>query len=85
MKYMHKALWQPDGHLVIRGNSRALLYRAVADLGEEIARREPNPDLQRTLKALQDMLGAYDAPLPTANELLGDAQQQLVARNLLKG
>ena len=32
MKYMHKAQWQPDGNLVIRGNSRALLYRAVEDL-----------------------------------------------------
>lgn len=86
MKYMHKALWQPDGHLVIRGNSRALLYRAVADLGDELARRDDTTaELKRTLQALQDMLGAYDAPLPSAKELLGDPTQQMVARNLLKG
>ena len=26
MKYMHKAIWQCDGDLVIRGNTRALLF-----------------------------------------------------------
>jgi hypothetical protein len=85
MKYMHKALWQPDGNLVIRGNSRALLYRALEDVRAEAMRHETDAQVLRTLQALQDMLGTYDAPLPTAHELLGDPAKQLVARNLLKG
>ncbi len=86
MKYMHKAVWQPDGNLVIRGNSRALLYRAVADVRAEVGRREDaDAQLVRTLAALQDMLGAYDGPLPSATELLGDPARERVAQNLLKG
>lgn len=85
MKYMHKAIWQSDGNLVIRGNSRALLFRALEDVKADLARREDAGELQRTLAALQDMLGAYDGKLPSATELLGDPAQERVARNLLKG
>ena len=86
MKYMHKAVWQPDGNLVIRGNSRALLFRALEDVRAEVGRHEDvDAQLMRTLKALQDMLGAYDGPLPQATELLGDPVKERVAQNLLKG
>jgi hypothetical protein len=85
MKYMHKAIWQSDGNLVIRGNSRALLFRALEDVKADLARREDAAELQRTLAALQDVLGAYDGKLPSATELLGDPAQERVARNLLKG
>lgn len=86
MKYMHKAVWQPDGSLVIRGNSRALLFRALEDVRGEIRRRDDvDAQLLRTLQALQDVLGAYDGPLPKAVELLGDPVQERVAQNLLKG
>jgi hypothetical protein len=85
MKYMHKAIWQPDGNLVIRGNSRALLFRALEDVRAEVSHR-PDADgqLLRTLQALQDMLGQYDGPLPSATELLGDPLKERVSRNLLK-
>ena len=87
MKYMHKAIWQADGNLVIRGNTRALLFRALEDVRGDLARRsdEEADALKRTLQALQDVLGAYDGTLPSANELLGDPVRQRVARNLLKG
>ena len=87
MKYMHKAIWQADGNLVIRGNTRALLFRALEDVRGDLARRsdEEADALKRTLQALQDVLGAYDGPLPSANDLLGDPVRQRVARNLLKG
>ncbi|MGV3492781.1 MAG: hypothetical protein ACO1OY_02835 [Ramlibacter sp.] len=85
MKYMHKAIWQSDGNLVIRGNSRALLFRALEDVKAGLAGREDAGELQRTLAALQDVLGAYDGKLPSATELLGDPAQERVARNLLKG
>jgi hypothetical protein len=84
MKYMHKALWQPDGNLVIRGNSRALLFRALRDVREAIGSCQDDAQIVRTLAALDDMLGFYDGPLPTAKELLGDPERELVARNLLK-
>jgi hypothetical protein len=85
MKYMHKAIWQPDGNLVIRGNSRALLFRALQDVRAELDQRPPADDqLLRTLTALQDMLGDYDGPLPNARELLGDPVKERVSRNLLK-
>jgi hypothetical protein len=86
MKYMHKAIWQSDGNLVIRGNTRALLFRALEDVRADLARRGGDADqLQRTLQALQDVLGAYDGKLPSATDLLGDPAKERVARNLLKG
>jgi hypothetical protein len=86
MKYMHKAIWQSDGNLVIRGNTRALLFRALEDVRADLARRAEDADsLKRTLQALQDVLGCYDGKLPSATELLGDPARERVARNLLKG
>lgn len=86
MKYMHKAIWQSDGNLVVRGNTRALLFRALEDVRTDLANRgEEAQDLSRTLKALQDVLGAYEGRLPSATELLGDQAKERVARNLLKG
>ena len=86
MKYMHKAIWQSDGNLVIRGNTRALLFRALADMRADIAAREESDDqLKRTLAALQEVLGACDGKLPSATELLGDPVKERVSRNLLKG
>jgi len=86
MKYMHKAIWQSDGNLVIRGNTRALLFRALDDLRADLAQRNEDADaLKRTLAALQEVLGQYDGRLPSATELLGDPVKQRVSRNLLKG
>lgn len=86
MKYMHKAIWQSDGNLVIRGNTRALLFRALEDVRADLAQRGEEADqLKRTLQALQDVLGAYDGTLPSANDLLGDPAKERVSRNLLKG
>jgi hypothetical protein len=86
MKYMHKAIWQCDGNLVIRGNTRALLFRALEDVRSDLAQRGEDADqLQRTLAALQEVLGEYDGKLPTATDLLGDPQRERVSRNLLKG
>ena len=85
MKYMHKAIWQADGNLVIRGNSRALLFRALEDLRAHVKPESADPQLARTLAALQDVLGRYDGPLPSATELLGDPVREQVSRNLLKG
>lgn len=85
MKYMHKAIWQSDGNLVIRGNTRALLFRALEDVRADLSKRDGDADqLKRTLAALQEVLGAYDGKLPSATELLGDPVQQRVSRNLLK-
>jgi hypothetical protein len=85
MKYMHKAIWQSDGNLVIRGNSRALLFRALEDVRTELGKQPPADDqLLRTLQALQDVLGEYDGPLPPAVDLLGDPAKERVSRNLLK-
>jgi hypothetical protein len=86
MKYMHKAIWQSDGNLVIRGNTRALLFRALEDVGADLAKRgEEADELKRTLQALRQVLGAYDGDLPTAKELIGDPVKERVSRNLLKG
>ena len=86
MKYMHKAIWQADGNLVIRGNTRALLFRALEDVRADLTQRGEDADqLKRTLAALQEVLGAYDGKLPTATELLGDPAKERVSRNLLKG
>lgn len=87
MKYLHKAVWQADGNLVIRGHSRALLFRALDDARAELGNQGEAADAQlvRMLQALQDMLGAYDGPLPSATELLGDPAHERLARNLLKG
>jgi hypothetical protein len=85
MKYMHKAIWQSDGNLVIRGNTRALLFRALEDARADLAQRGDAESLKRTLAALQEVLGAYDGKLPSANELLGDPAKERLSRNLLKG
>ena len=85
MKYMHKAIWQADGNLVIRGNTRALLFRALEDVRADLARRGDDADqLKRTLQALQDVLGSYDGKLPAVTDLLGDPVKERVSRNLLK-
>ena len=86
MKYLHKAIWQSDGNLVIRGNTRALLFRALEDARADLAARGEDADsLKRMLQALQDVLGKYDGKLPSANDLLGDPVRERVSRNLLKG
>ncbi len=86
MKYMHKAIWQSDGNLVIRGNTRALLFRALEDAKSELAQRpESDQQLARTLAALQEVLGSFDGKLPSATELLGDPLKERVSRNLLVG
>jgi hypothetical protein len=85
MKYMHKAIWQCDGNLVIRGNTRALLFRALEDAKADLAQREDSDQLKRTLAALQEVLGAYDGHLPSAVDLLGDPARERLSRNLLKG
>ena len=85
MKYMHKAIWQSDGNLVIRGNTRALLFRALEDARAELAGRDDADQLKRTFAALQEVLGAYDGKLPSAVDLLGDPVRERVSRNLLKG
>ncbi len=85
MKYMHKAIWQADGNLVIRGNTRALLFRALEDVRAELKEGDADAHVLRTLQALQDVLGRYDGQLPSANELLGDPVKERVSRNLLKG
>ena len=85
MKYMHKAIWQCDGNLVIRGNTRALLFRALEDVRAELDRREDADELKRTLAALQEVLGEYDGRLPTSTDLLGDPVRERLSRNLLKG
>ena len=85
MKYMHKAIWQADGNLVIRGNTRALLFRALEDVRSQLGRHEAaDAQVRRTLQALQDVLGKFDGQLPSAIELLGDPQREQVSRNLLK-
>jgi hypothetical protein len=86
MKYMHKAIWQSDGNLVIRGNTRALLFRALEDIRADLGKRGEDADqLKRTVQALKDVLGAYDGKLPSATELLGDPARERLSRNLLKG
>lgn len=84
MKYMHKAIWQSDGNLVIRGNTRALLFRALEDAKANLDQQADADQLKRTLAALQEVLGAYDGRLPSASELLGDPVKERVSRNLLK-
>ena len=86
MKYMHKAIWQADGNLVIRGNTRALLFRALADARARLGQSEAgDQDVLRTLQALQDVLGQFDGKLPSATDLLGDPRREQLSRNLLKG
>jgi hypothetical protein len=86
MKYMHKAIWQADGNLVIRGNTRALLFRALEDARSQLGQQDGgDQQLLRTLQTLQDVLGRYDGNLPSAIDLLGDPQREQLSRNLLKG
>jgi len=86
MKLMLKAISQPNGDLVICGDAKALLFRALCDVRAHLDESGPEADagLLRTLNALQDVLGPYDAPLPSAKELLGDPERERIARNLLK-
>ena len=86
MKYMHKAIWQSDGNLVIRGNTRALLFRALEDVRAELAKR--GEERRRSWRARcgpAGRAGVYDGRLPSATELLGDPRQGALSRNLLKG
>ena len=87
MKLMLKAICQPDGDIVICGDAKALLFRAVQDARSHAAGQgEADPaQLLRTLDALQDVLGRFDGELPSVNELLGDPVAEQVSRNLLKG
>jgi hypothetical protein len=86
MKYMHKAIWQADGNLVIRGNTRALLFRALEDVRSQLGQQAAaDPQVFRTLQALQDVLGKFDGTLPSAIDLLGDSKREQTSRNLLKG
>jgi hypothetical protein len=84
MKLMLKAICHPNGDLVICGDAKALLFRAVEDAREQLGRGEDGAPLRRTLDALQQVLGRYDGTLPTAKELLGDPAAEQVRRNLLK-
>jgi hypothetical protein len=71
---------------VIRGNTRALLFRALEDVRADLEQRGDDADqLKRTVAALKEVLGSYDGKLPSATELLGDPVRQRVAHNLLKG
>jgi len=85
MKLMLKAICHPNGDLVICGDAKALLFRAVQDAREHLGRGGDPDALRRTLEALQAVLGRYDGALPSAQELLGDPAQERVRRNLLKG
>ena len=85
MKLMLKAICQPGGDLVICGDAKALLFRAVEDARAHLGRGDDAAQLRRTLDALQDVLGRYDGTLPSAQELLGDPAAERVRRNLLKG
>jgi hypothetical protein len=86
MKYMHKAIWQADGNLVIRGNTRALLFRALEDVRSQLGQQScADQQVVRTLQALQDVLGRFDGKLPSAIDLLGDPRREQLSRNLLKG
>jgi hypothetical protein len=87
MKLMLQAISYPNGDLVLCGDAKALLFRAIADirthLDSEPARE--HAELTRTLDMLGRVLGRYEEPLPTAMELLGDPERERIARNLLKG
>jgi hypothetical protein len=87
MKLMLKAICQPGGDLVICGDAKALLFRAVQDARTHLSGQgqADAAQLQRTLAALQDVLGRFDGELPSARELLGDPAAEQVRRNLLKG
>ncbi len=84
MKLMLKAIAHPNGDLVLCGEAKALLFRALTDVRAN-AGVAADPSLMRTLDALQGVLGEPDGPLPSATELLGDPDRERVARNLLKG
>jgi hypothetical protein len=87
MKLMLKAICQPNGDLVLCGDAKALLFRALEDARSHLAQASAGDaaQLQRTLAALQDVLGRFDGALPSAVELLGDPAAEQVRRNLLKG
>ncbi|QJW85435.1 hypothetical protein HK414_25165 [Ramlibacter terrae] len=63
---MHKAIWQADGNLVIRGNTRALLFRALDDARAELGKHgdATDPQVVRTLQALQTCSAPTTAACP---------------------
>ena len=85
MKLMLKAICQPSGDLVICGDAKALLFRAVEDARNHASGKGDAVQLLRTLEALQEVLGRFDGELPSAKELLGDPVAEQTRRNLLKG
>ncbi|MBA2674262.1 hypothetical protein [Ramlibacter sp.] len=88
-KLMLKAVCHANGDLVVYGDAKALLFRALQDMQAHLesqdAQAGDGADLLRTVSVARDVLGAFDGTLPTARELLGDPRRELVARNLLKG
>ena len=85
MKLMLKAICQPSGDLVICGDAKALLFRAVQDARSHVSGQAEAAQLLRTLDALQEVLGGFDGELPSARDLLGDPVAEQISRNLLKG
>lgn len=83
MKLMLKAIAHPNGDLVLCGEAKTLLFRALHDVRANAALQQ-DASLLRTLDALQGVLGEPEGPLPSAKELLGDPDRERVARNLLR-
>jgi hypothetical protein len=83
---MLKAICHSNGDLVVCGDAKALLFRALLDMQVHLLSQGADGDdeLLRTVAAAQDVLGTFDGPLPEARELLGDPQREMLARNLLK-
>jgi hypothetical protein len=87
-KLMLKAVCHANGDLVVYGEAKALLFRALQDVQAHLESGDADggsAELLRTVSAARDMLGAFDGTLPSALELLGDPRRELVSRNLLKG
>lgn len=87
-RLMLKAVCHTNGDLVVYGDAKALLFRALQDMQahlESHGAQGSNTELLRTVSAASSVLGAFDGTLPTARELLGDPQREMIARNLLKG
>lgn len=84
-RLMLKAVCHANGDLVVFGDAKALLFRALQDAQAHLQSQGGDAELLRTLNAARDVLGAFDGTLPSSRELLGDPQRELVSRNLLKG
>ncbi|MES2939775.1 MAG: hypothetical protein V4864_18985 [Pseudomonadota bacterium] len=85
-KLMLKAVCHANGDLVVYGDAKALLFRALQDMQAHLEAQDSNgAELLRTVNAARDMLGGFDGTLPSAVELLGDPRREMVSRNLLKG